>query len=358
MLPYLILISSLFVLSIFDKSKEIGGYTFLIFALTIFVFVSFRYGGTGPGDYFTYLDLYQEVDSWAYVIEPKAHVEIGFRVVSYVGNLLGFSPQYIIVVMGFLSTAFVLLFIYKYSPFKILSILIWIPYVLSMNMHSSRTSVAAGLGVMFFMFFFKRKNISAAVLFMLAVSFHISALLLLAVLATKLSLAVLFRILIVSLLVISLITPFDLFVVIAESFGIERLGWAVRNYMSSSEYGYPMKLYDPRIILNVSICLLIYNIRRSICEPLVLFLFKVVFIGTILLIVFSDVTIIAWRGSYYFLLINIVAIPMLCYYYDQRFSSWIKIRHVAFSLTALIFLFYSAPIVINAEPYQTIFRAL
>lgn len=165
MLPYLILISSLFVLSIFDKSKEIGGYTFLIFALTIFVFVSFRYGGTGPGDYFTYLDLYQEVDSWAYVIEPKAHVEIGFRVVSYVGNLLGFSPQYIIVVMGFLSTAFVLLFIYKYSPFKILSILIWIPYVLSMNMHSSRTSVAAGLGVMFFMFFFKRKNISAAVLF-------------------------------------------------------------------------------------------------------------------------------------------------------------------------------------------------
>lgn len=70
---------------------------------------------------------------------------------------MGLGEQYIIVAMATLALIPVTYIIYKYSPYKILSLLIWMPYFLAMNMQTSRTSVAAAFGLLFMILYYKKK---------------------------------------------------------------------------------------------------------------------------------------------------------------------------------------------------------
>lgn len=75
------------------------------------------------------------------------------------GHSLGLGEQYIIVAMATLALIPVTYIIYKYSPYKILSLLIWMPYFLAMNMQTSRTSVAAAFGLLFMILYYKKDGL-------------------------------------------------------------------------------------------------------------------------------------------------------------------------------------------------------
>ena len=148
MTPYFTLLFTLAIATLFD-GKKIDKILFIILTFVMLLFSAFRVGGVGLGDYDAYLRLYLLTDTFEKVINPEVHAEIGFRFISFLGNFFGFGEQYIIIVMAMLALIPVAYMIYKYSPYKILSLIVWMPYFLTMNMHSSRTSVAASFGLLF-----------------------------------------------------------------------------------------------------------------------------------------------------------------------------------------------------------------
>lgn len=349
MFPYILLLVAILLMTLFDGKK----YDKIIFSLLVvwmFIFAAFRVGGTGTGDYDAYLRLYSLTDTFEKVINPEIHAEIGFRILSFFGNFLGFSGQYIIVVMAFLSIIPVTYVIYKYSPYKILSLLVWMSYFLTMNMHSSRTSVAAAFGLLFLISFAKRNT--SILYFIIACLFHYSSFVLIGVFLAKVRLKRFLRISVLSLIIFLLISPFDLLIRFLDLIGIHRLSGFIQIYLESGDYGYKMPIYDPRILLGILVSLLILNIKNSFIKDFEISFYKIFLIGVLLMMVFSDVTIMAWRTSYYFLLIGVILIPLMAEKYNIKFQSSIGVKRLMSFVFVLIYLLYTTPLIMKAEPYE------
>lgn len=350
MLPYLLIFFSLYSSIIYDRTK-FEKLVFVFLSFVLFIFSAFRVGGTGPADYDAYLRLYSKVASWENVVDPTIHAEAGFRILSYVGNAAGFDGQFIIFSMALLSAFPIMWVIHKYSCYRIISLLVWMPYFLTMNMHASRVSVAAAFGLLFIINYYYSKKIISLLFLLLAISFHSSAICLLLVFLTKLTYRQLMSVFCISIFFGFTMNPL---ILIADAFklvGLDIISWMIVSYISSDDYGYPMKFYDPRIILGVVTIFLIYNIRKSIVDAFDNYVFKLFFIGMILIILFSSVTIIAWRLSYFYLISCVLVIPLICKYYNYRFSVSLGYIRVMSNFYSLIYVLYVFPIVYNAQSY-------
>lgn len=354
MLPYLVLLMLITAATLFD-GKRIDKILFCFLATLMLFFSALRVGGTGTGDYDAYLRLYSLTDTFEKVINPTVHAEIGFRFLSLFGHSLGFGEQYIIIAMAVLALVPVAYVIYKYSPYKMLSLLIWMPYFLTMNMHSSRTSVAAAFGLIFIILFYKKKWVMALLCFVIAVSFHSSALILVSVFLARVSLKKLFYILFSTFFVLLFVSPFELVIKIFESVGLGRLSSIMQMYITSGEYGYAMKLYDPRIILGVMIVVLIFYCQKHISKYFDIYYFKLYIIGVLLMITFSDVVIVAWRVSYFVLLIGVIVIPWLAKIYNDLIQQKSGNKRVVSSVFIVLYFLYAMPIILSSEPFKFLF---
>jgi hypothetical protein len=341
----------LLVSTIYDKTK-FEKLIFIFLALILFTFSALRVGGTGPADYDAYLRLYSKVTSFESVIDPTIHAELGFRVLSFIGNIAGFDGQFIIFTMAILSVIPILCLINKYSYYPIVSLLFWVPYFLTMNMHASRVSVAASFGLLFIISFYKSKKLNCTIFFLLAFLFHSSAICLLFIFLTRFSLRTLVSFIILALLFGVALNPLFLIANIFKLIGMEHIAWLIKSYISSEDYGYPMKLYDPRIILSLISVFLIYNIRKSVNHSFDFYIFKVFVVGVILMVAFSSVTIIAWRLSYFYLISCVLVIPLICKYYNFRFFiSFGRVRVMSL-LYSFIYILYTLPIILAAQSYK------
>lgn len=351
MTPYFALLFTLAIATLFD-GKKVDKVLFFILTFLMLIFSAFRVGGTGPGDYGAYLRLYSLIDNFDKVINPEVHAEIGFRLLSFLGNFFGFGEQYIIIVMAIFSLVPVAYIIYKYSPYKILSLLVWMPYFLTMNMHSSRTSVAAAFGLLFIAFYYSKKWFIALIFLAIAVSFHSSVLILICVCLVGLSIRKLFWVLFFALLLLIFISPFDLLINIFNSFGLGRLSDFLLIYLASGDYGYPMKIYDPRIILGVMVVFLILKYQKYISQHFNMYFFKIYIIGVIAMIIFSSVMIMAWRISYFLLLIGVILIPYLAKIFNNAIEKNIGSKRVASFVFSMVYILYAIPIILGSEPYN------
>lgn len=349
MIPYLSLFFISLISTFFDKSKLEKNIFYFISIFLIFI-LTLRGNSTGPADYEGYLMMYEKVNTWMDVIEPTVHAEIGFRLLSFFGNYHDFQSQFIIFIMGMLSILPILYIINKYSYYRNLSILIWLPYFFTMNMHSSRTSVAAAFGILFIFSFIDKEKIKSIIYFLLAFSFHSSALILILIYLIKINIQKLTFILTISFFIIFFIDTLKLITIILSFFDLENYATILNNYRESSDYGYPMKLYDPRIILSLTTIILLYRIRKRLTNKELLF-YKIYIIGSIILILFSISTIVAWRVSYYFLIISIIIIPLIAKYYNSFIFQGSKIKRFMSTGFILIYTLYIMKIILNAEPY-------
>ncbi|EKO3621481.1 EpsG family protein [Vibrio metschnikovii] len=354
MLPYISIIFLLLAFSVFDKTK-FENIAFIFFSFALVIFSGFRVGGTGPGDYDAYIRLYYQVSDWYAVVDPKIHAEIGFRLMSYLGNLMNFEGHFIILTMALLSSVPIIIIVKNYSCYPILSLIVWIPYFLTMNMHSSRIAVAAAFCLCFFISTYYRRFIFSVFFSVVAIAFHTSSLVIILLFLVRFKIKTLFFLFMISFVVGGLFSPFSILTHILSIIGLERASWFVESYKSSSDYGYPMAVYDPRILLNIGVSLLIFNIRKSVSNPFHEYIFKLTFIGTIIMLLFSSVTIMAWRVSYLFLLSTVISIPILCQYYNYRLFYFLNAKRIASIIFGVVFLIYALPIVFTSLPYQFYF---
>ena len=325
----------------------------IILSDSIFIFmlaiVCFRGNSFGLADYDNYKIFYDKVITWNDVVTNSVSAEIGFRFFSYVGNVLNFESQFIIVIMGLLSSIPVYSIIRKYSVYKSLALFFWLPYFLTFNMHSSRTAVAAGFGVLFFNSFFNRRYIKTAFYFIAAISFHKAGLILLLVFLTLFNIKLLFLSLLLVSIFVSLFYPLDLVVFVFNKLGLHSYSYQVTSYRGGY-FGYSIPIYDPRILISMVFSYLGYRMRPYLDNRELYFL-KLFVVGVIVFVAFSEVVIMAWRGSYFFLISGIVVVPFIARYYSLKifYGSSIKqslVFFVVFSYGS--YLFY---LIIKGQPY-------
>jgi hypothetical protein len=351
MLPYILLTLLVGFSALFDKSKYQKP-IFILLSLLMLVFSGFRVGGTGTGDYDAYLRLYSEVGSFDAVINPTIHAEIGFRFLSFVGNSLGLTGQFIIFAMAFLSLTIILRLIYKLSPYPLLSLFILLPFFFIFNMQTSRTAVAAAFGVLFLHKFIDKEFLIAAFYLTLAVFFHYSALILILVCLVGLSFNMLFFSMALSFMAGLLLNPIAMLINIFNHIGFSRLSDFLSIYLNSSEYGYPMAIYDPRIMLVIGVSCLIYRARRSLRYNEKYY--KIYLIGVMVLLIFSSNTAIALRSSYYFLIVGVLVIPFLSEAYNIATSLNHGMKRTLSCVFVVVYMLYTFALIANFQPYNFI----
>lgn len=319
----------------------------------LFSLVCLRGNGFGLADYENYRRFYDLVLTWDDVVTTSVPAEIGFRFFSYIGNFLGFNSQFIIVVMGVLSTFPVYYLIRKYSQYKTLSIFFWLPYFLTFNMHTSRTAVAAAFGVLFIHAFLNKKYIKSLAWFLAAFSFHKASFVLLLVFLTLFNAVMLYYMVFAAFLIMFVVKPIDLSVFLLNKVGMDALSNKILAYRGGY-FGYSIPLYDPRILVSLIISFWSFRIRNCFSR-FEIYCFKIFLIGTLLLIGFSEVVIMAWRSSYYFLLNGVIFIPVLARYYNLRVFKGSKIKMALTLFLILSYGLYLFWLILHGQPYTFYF---
>ena len=353
MLPYITVLLVILLCTLFDK-KAYDNYIFYMASFFLFIFSSFRYGGFFTGDYFTYISFSKKVISFDDVLDKNVPVEIAFRLISYIGNSLHLPENFVIVIMGGLSLLPVLFVIHKYSEYKIFSLLILLPYLFTMNMHSARTSVAAGFGLLFIMFIYERKFIRAAISFLLALSFHTLSLGLIFISLVYLPSSALFFILLFVIAFVIVFNPLIIFSKILSLIGLGGVSAKLIGYSQSVSFGQGLNLYDPRCILVLLVISLFIINKRYLVKSVNVYLSKVFIIGGIVMFLFSPLVIVSWRVSYLFLLSGIVLIPNLCFFYNLQIYDKVNIKRFMTLFFCVIYLLYCGALIYTSQDYNFI----
>lgn len=351
---YVLLATSAFLLHFCDRTR-VSTSIFYLFSLFVLLAMALRGNGTGLADYDAYIRIYSSIVDWYDVLNPATHVEIGFRVVSFLGNTFNSGGQFIITFMALASFIPVAWVIKKYSPYKMLSIVVWFPYIMSMNMQSSRISVAVGFGILFFICYYNKHKLLSILCFLLAVSFHTSLILLVCTFVTRLRLSVLAGTYFILLFLSFLIGFSVLFAGVLSLIGLDVIAVKFLSYVNSEHYGYPMPVYDPRIMISVFMVAAIMLIKNRVTNPFHIYLFKLFIIGSMILIAFMDVTILAWRLSYIFLIIGVLVVPIISRYFLTNLVRTQKLVYLAFPG---MYLALGLIIAVVAQPYILFFGGI
>ncbi len=318
MLYYFLLLSFLCI-GVPNLPQRIKNFLFVLSGFLLIFFCAFR--GDGNGDYFTYIEYSKLITSFSDLMNFNFPMEIGFRFLSLIGNLLGLHQQFIIVSLAFISVGLVLIIVKKYSLNPNLSLVVFFPMFLMMDMHASRTAVSAVFGFLSIISMIEKKSKRSLFYFFLAISFHFSAIILVLLPFALLPLPILFLILIFSIIFSVSIGAYDLLVLIVDLIDNPLITYKFYNYLANPDYSHKLLMYDPRIIWPIIISVCSFSLIKVIKNHFLLKLMRVYIVGTCAFIFFSDFALFAIRLSHFFMITSIIIIPGVCFYFDRAFST-------------------------------------
>ncbi len=117
---------TIFSIAEFSKRKPTTKRLFNVVWFVLTCMLVFRYGqGT---DYYEYIMIYNSVDEeGSFFVNALAHGEIGWYILNLIGVKLGMSFELFLGLVSLVEMVFVRIFIQRYSPYKILSLLLLYP---------------------------------------------------------------------------------------------------------------------------------------------------------------------------------------------------------------------------------------
>lgn len=300
----------------FDKDRQKKIAAALMFAV-FFIFAGLR--GTGDADYYNYLYFAKDIGTdLSKVFQSSYPVEIGFRVSAFIFNSLGISRQAIIILMNLLSilpTAYIVL---KESEDPFLSAIIFMPIFIQFDMQTSRTASSIGLSFMAVYMIKDKKYIKGILFFLLSLSFHKSAVIALPffiLIHMKLSYG--FRILALGIsFIISILSKsfLRLGAQILSVIGLNTMSTKILNYTFSGRFAQEMSFLDPRILFAIFLfitSILYYKkneFKKMSIEDISI---KAIWFAAVVLLVFRSSTAIAFRFSNFFIVYQLIYMPML-----------------------------------------------
>lgn len=341
MIPYLLIYLYLFTGYLFQHKKT-SKYFFLninVAMVVLFLFSSLR--GNGSGDYFNYINAASRIQSFK-DFQYDYNYDLGFKILSLIGNKLNFHPQWVIISMNILSLGSIFYVINKESSDKWLSLLIYYPIMLLFDMHHSRSAISINMGVLFIYFIYKREIFRAILSFLVAFSFHKSAIILLLLpmlindsfidIYSKTFFRIKNRVVfIVVLLIISLLKPLQILILLISKIEIS-LFQKIVSYIQS-DWSYPFMYTDPRLWMVILIFIVHTPLVTSISTQKDNDTFKkTTFLDeTLLMIIISmlmlrESTILVIRMSHFFMVYLVFIFPELWKYYKMN-SYYVSVKN-------------------------------
>lgn len=324
----------------------------------MFVFAAIR--GSGDADYYNYLWFAKDIGTdFSKVMNFSYPVEFSFRLASFVINILGLSRQWVIVLMNFLSIAPVSYVVVKKSAKPYLSAIIFLPVFLQFDMQTSRTATAIGLGLLSIYLATEKRRILSALVIILAISFHKSAVIVLPFLFyLGIDLSNISKCIIVFIsLGISVFSKliFGIAANIFSAVGLGRLAQKIINYTFEGKFAYGMKFYDPRIIfffLLFVVSIMYLDEKSFDGDKMAKASIKAMVYGLCVMLVFRSSTAIAFRFSSYFAVLEMFYMPYMIrkLKYEDSLAAFLLI------LSILVFILpYAINIAASAPAYDFFF---
>ncbi len=324
----------------------------------MFVFAAVR--GSGDADYYNYLWFAKDIGTdFSKVMNFSYPVEFSFRLASFVINILGLSRQWVIVLMNFLSIAPVAYVVVKKSAKPFLAAIIFLPVFLQFDMQTSRTATAIGLGLLSIYLATEKRRILSALVIILAISFHKSAVIVIPFLVyLEIDLSNITKCFIVFIsLGISVLSKvfFGIAANIFSAVGLGRLAQKIINYTFEGKFAYGMKIYDPRIIfffLLFVVSIMYLDERTFEGDKMTKASIKAMVYGLCVMLVFRSSTAIAFRFSSYFVVLEMFYMPYMIrkLKYEDSLAAFLLI------LSILVFILpYAINIAASAPAYDFFF---
>lgn len=337
MVPYLAVISVVFISQVKLTKRSNRDITLGLLSLLLFLFAALR--GSGDGDYFNYLRYSTYITNFTQVLDSRFPMEIGFRFISYLNNVLGGNPQIVIAAMNLISIGCVYKFIKQYSPDKILSVLVFLPLYLQYDMHASRTAVAMGIGLFSYRYLKERRFLKYVAIIALAACFHKSAWILLPIyfignlkinriagVASVLGLLVISQVISTSRLALNLLLLLRL----------NTFARYLEAYMGSSRFGYAFKLNDPRFFLVIGIYLLATKMLDNSDEDHNLLIIYT-WVNALIMVFFREHTALVTRLSAFFNIFSILTVPYMVSYYKTKHLGTARTIKMAFIYAYILY---------------------
>lgn len=284
-----------------------------LLALLIPAFIIAAMRGNGMGDYFAYIRYGEHIRTINDVLYANIGMEIGYKAICYIINLFHFPRQTVIIIMNTISFSCIYVFIKKYSSDWSMPVLLYLPLYFQFEMHAARTGVAIAIVALGMGCLLDKKTWKFLLAVAIASLFHrTSFIALLLYFISKMNIQVIPGCILIFIEALA-VKILDIDRILASLMSLVRLDVFARKFLSyanSSEYGYTLKLYDPRIVIALMVfasCSIMIK-RRDDIDRLCI---NSVFMYLFMLVFFSKHTFIAYRLSSYFYIPFIIEIPRL-----------------------------------------------
>lgn len=352
MIPRLILVTIIILLQLSYGKKDNSSLRYKLAFVLLFLFAALR--GTGDGDYFAYLKYSTYITSLKDVF-GSFPMEIGFRVISFINNSLGLHEQVVIMAMNLISLLCTYKFIKDYSSDNMLSILLFLPIYFQFDMHAARSAVAIGISIMSFKYLYEKRLLKYIGIILLASCFHKSALILLPIyfiIDIKMDTLISIGSIIILLLLSFVFSMNQIVLNILQTLGFNSLAFRFSAYMNSERFGYPFKIYDPRLLLVIGIFIMaVYMLNKQ--NKFENLLINLIWLNVLCILVFRESTTFVNRLAAYFNIYTIIIIPEILTKYKNQFN---KRKYLLYKLSVIcIYLAYVFRFVLYGVDYSFFF---
>ncbi|EGR4261616.1 hypothetical protein VCSRO151_2869 [Vibrio cholerae] len=356
MIPYIVVLLLLIFSALLLDYSKLKWAAFYVNCTILWLFCALR--GNGDGDYFTYIEYSKLITTTSDIFDFAFPMEIGFRILSFFCNQVGLGSQSIIIAMATFSLLPTYFTISKISHLPSLSLLVFFPFFLMMDMHSSRTAIAASFGLIGAIEVFKGRSIKGTMLVIFGSAFHSSALILVWLLSIFWLRSALLLFVFVFFLAFQIVFDIrDVLIFVLQTIGLDFFVMKAQIYFSQEEYVYPIPLYDPRILLQLLVTVLIVNYSQSLGKENKNYkLINMYIFGGIILVAFSDMTIFSIRLSYFFLISSFLVIPIVAERLNRNFKSCNLPNLSGSMIFCFIYTLMSSAIIYSYVDYKLFFE--
>lgn len=209
--------------------------------------------GNDEGDYFNYIEWGREIRTFQDVLhKPGFPLEIGYRFLAWIIGSLHLPAQTIVIAMNLISICCTCIAIRRYSSDYMLSVFMFLPFFYSFDMHAARTVAAMGISMFSLEYVMKKKPVHFLGVLFLASAFHKEVWILVflyPLMHVEIPLKCGSLVLGAEAVFVSLFGVDSMMLLLMKLPLLIQFRGKYIRYSSGADYGYAMKLYDPRFIL-------------------------------------------------------------------------------------------------------------
>lgn len=350
MYAYWVALASIILLQIQFSKKTKKNINFLVIMLILFLFAGLR--GNGKGDYFNYLQYSSYIQELSDVFWFDFPMEIGFRILAFIGNYLHLNSQFVIIAMNFISLSCIYKFLKWHSDDYCYSTILFFPIFLLFDMHAARAAVAVSLCTIAYHYLLSDNMKKFCMFILLAMCFHRSAIVfVLSIFCKKIRIGLNFSVIfIIVLFLFTMIFDFDHIIIeVLQMAGFQSYANAYRSYASNVVYGYAFSLLDPRFFIILAIFIFSkLSIDKNSLDEIVTS--NLLLLNIILLLLLRQHTAIALRMSAYFNIYTISAIPnAICHIKGKDNKLYYK------CIIGVLYTVYIGYLLMDSVPYKLFF---